>query len=123
MLQNPCTTLGFEKNMVYEIPPGRRLTISSQWPNRYCLHGLINSYHNFLLINPIHPLHTVKMTAMGLRQFFPIWLLYKLRYFLHGRINSYHSFWLFYPILYLHNVNILNICIKQFGAKMTAMKT
>ena len=22
MLQNPCKTLGFKKNMVYEIPPG-----------------------------------------------------------------------------------------------------
>ena len=22
MLQNPCMTLGFEKNMVYKIPPG-----------------------------------------------------------------------------------------------------
>ena len=31
MLQNPCKTLGFKKNMVYEIPPGWRLTISSQW--------------------------------------------------------------------------------------------
>ena len=35
MLQNPCKTLGFKKNMVYEIPPGGggRLTISCQWPN------------------------------------------------------------------------------------------
>ena len=23
MLQNPCKTLGFKKNMVYKIPPGR----------------------------------------------------------------------------------------------------
>ena len=29
MLQNPCKTLGFKKNMV---------TISSQWPNRPSLH-------------------------------------------------------------------------------------
>ena len=37
MLQNPCKTFGFMKNMVYKIPPGGggggggRLTISSQW--------------------------------------------------------------------------------------------
>ena len=24
MLQNPCKTLGFKKNMVYKIPPGGR---------------------------------------------------------------------------------------------------
>ena len=32
MLQSPCKTLGFKKNMVYEIPPGGRYTISCQWP-------------------------------------------------------------------------------------------
>ena len=35
MLQNPCKTLGFKKNMVYKIPPGGGGgTISSQWPKR-----------------------------------------------------------------------------------------
>ena len=35
MLQNPCKTFGFKKNMVYKIPPdggGGASTISSQWP-------------------------------------------------------------------------------------------
>ena len=35
MLQNPCKTLGFKKNMVYKSPPGGGgLTISCQWPLR-----------------------------------------------------------------------------------------
>ena len=25
MLQNPCKTLGFKKNMVYKIPPGKEV--------------------------------------------------------------------------------------------------
>ena len=32
MLQNAHKTLGFKKNMVFEIPPGGKSTISSQWP-------------------------------------------------------------------------------------------
>ena len=45
MLQNPCKTLGFKKNMVYEIPPGGGgggLTISSQWPKRRVFSDLKN---------------------------------------------------------------------------------
>ena len=32
MLQSPWKTLGFKKSMVFKIPPGGKLTISSQWP-------------------------------------------------------------------------------------------
>ena len=46
MLQNPCKTLGFKKNMVYKIPPwGGGKTISSQWPKSTNLgnHELVTS--------------------------------------------------------------------------------
>ena len=36
MLQNPCKTFGFKKNMVYKISPGGGVNISSQWPIKEC---------------------------------------------------------------------------------------
>ena len=40
MLQNPCKTLGFKKNMVYKIPPGGG-------GKPYPASGLIYNNHNF----------------------------------------------------------------------------
>ena len=37
MLQNPCKTLGFKKNMVYKIPPGGGGEVNYIQPVAYCV--------------------------------------------------------------------------------------
>ena len=45
MLQNPCKTLGFKKNMVYEIPPGGE--VNHIQPVAYLLRKPITHIHLF----------------------------------------------------------------------------
>ena len=114
--------------------------------HRWCLHGTINSYHNFWsnLILCLYNKETLnictkefgsetnifyKTTAVRtfLRtvrifslkdNFFLIGLLYMHRWCLHGPINSYHSFEWSNLILCLYNKDTLNICMKEFGLEI-----
>ena len=115
--------------------------------HRSCLHGPINSYHNFWWSNLILCLYNVDTLNICMKEFvlekknwqndscenldnFSLRCLYMHRWcLLHGSINSYHSFWWRNLILCLYNVDTLNICMKEFGSekilfdKMTAMRT
>ena len=53
MLQNPCKTLGFKKNMVYKIPPGGG-EVNHIQPVAYKYHVLIQSIQ-FLKLRLLKP--------------------------------------------------------------------
>ena len=46
MLQNPCKTLGYKKNMVYEIPPGGGGGVNHIQPVAYSLIGTVCISHD-----------------------------------------------------------------------------
>ena len=102
--------------------------------HRWCLHGLINSYHSLWWSNLILCLYNVDtlnicMKELGseknnfwlddscenLDNFSLIRLLYMHGWCVHGQINSYYSFCWNNLIFCLYNINTLKICMKESG--------
>ena len=60
MLQNPCKTLGFKKNMVYKVPPGEGGGVNHIQPVAYdtlyfsCLYPRDKKQANFSMIRYIY---------------------------------------------------------------------